>query len=488
MASAEWVPPSLESILQRMREECYPKRIRPMDFFRDYDNFKRYEMTESQFMRCLKQLMPSLGPIEWEVLIAAYKLPSGMVNYRTLVEEIEKIFTKAGLAYAPTAEVPAPGSGMTKAELPPLDERMHAILYRVALLCRTRAIVMKYAFEDADRGQSTSLLVPRRGGKVTEPQFRRFFPLNKDFTEEEITLLIHRYRDPEGNVNYKALHEEVTDPTAIVKDAPVPTSKFIPPPETQSWSHEKYNILERVTAKLIELRIKPKEYFQDFDPLRKGFCTIGNLDTVFGILGLKFRPEEMEELKGMYRKEDLNLTMFNYQAFCEAIGSAFTYDQVHKDPLATVSLPTSAATLPSRRSRLELSDEEKAKIDDIESNIRLVVSKKRILFVNAFKDFDRTNQGHVTVDQFQRVMATLNLLSSQDDTPLKLLAKKYCDLGSPKYFNYVEFSRVCEPAEPDMLAGAAEAKLPYEKPMPSRYFDMTGKCYDVTDGRLKGGD
>eukprot|EP00392_Amoebophrya_sp_AT5.2_P017503 g17869.t1 len=426
----EWVPPSLESILKRLQEECYPKRIRPVDFFKDYDHYRKCEITESQFMRCMKMLMPTLTPIEWEVLIAAYKQPSGLVNYKPLVTEVEKIFTTSGLTQDPTATVTAAGSGMTKHELPPLDDRMHAILYRVALLARTRAVVFKYAFEDADRGQSTSLLVPRRGGKVTESQFRRFFPLQKDFSEEEITLLIHRYRDPEGNVNYKALHDEVTDPTAIVKDQAVPTSKYIPPEELkmQKWSHEKYSILERVTAKMIELRVRPNDYFLDFDPLRKGFCTVGQLDTVFGILGVKFKPEEMQELKDLYSSVDLNLTMFNYGEFCKRVNAAFTYDQVHKDPLALVQMPTSDSTLPCRRSRLELSDVEKSKIADIEASVRQMVAKKRVLFVNAFKDFDRTNQGHVTVPQFERVMATLNLLSSQDNTPLKLLAKKYCDL------------------------------------------------------------
>ncbi|CAD7948144.1 unnamed protein product, partial [Amoebophrya sp. A120] len=378
-SSQEWVPPSLESIIKRLQEECYPKRIRPADFFKDYDHSRKCEITESQFMRCMKLLMPTLTPIDWEVLIAAYKLPSGLVHYKPLVDEIEKIFTTVGLHQKdPTTSVPAAGSGMTKHELPPLDDRMHAILYRVALLSRTRAVVFKYAFEDADRGQSTSLLVPRRAGKVTEAQFRRFFPLQKDFSDEEITLLIHRYRDPEGNVNYKALHDEVTDPTAIVKDQPVPTSKYIPPPELalQKWSHEKYSILDRVTAKMIELRIKPNDYFLDFDPLRKGFCTTGQLDTVFGILGLKFLPAEMRELKDMFCSVDLNLEMFNYAEFCKRVNSAFTYDQVHKDPLAQVQMPTSDSTMPCRRSRVELTDVEKAKIADIESGVRLMVAKK----------------------------------------------------------------------------------------------------------------
>ena len=70
----------------------------------------------------------------------------------------------------------------------------------------------------------------------------------------------------------------------VVKDTPVPTSLYFPPEhlKTDVWSSSNYSILERVSAKVIELRVRLNEYFQDFDNLRKGFCTVGQLDTVFG--------------------------------------------------------------------------------------------------------------------------------------------------------------------------------------------------------------
>jgi hypothetical protein len=74
-------------------------------------------------------------------------------------------------------------------------------------------------------------------------------------------------------------------------------------------------------------------------------------------------------------------------------------------------MPTSDATLPSRRSRAVLTDEEQVRIAEIETDIRSRVLKRRILFVNAFKDFDRIGEGHVTIDQFGRVMETLGGLN-----------------------------------------------------------------------------
>merc|ERR1712194_449179 len=94
----------------------------------------------------------------------------------------------------------------------------------------------------------------------------------------------------------------------------------------------------------------------------------------------------------------------------------------HKDPLARTTIPPSSCTMPARRSKRDLTEKENAQIWEIEADIRSKVLKRRILFVNQFKDFDRTNQGHVTVAQFSRVMASLGM--RQDDEPTELLAKK----------------------------------------------------------------
>jgi len=224
--------------------------------------------------------------------------------------------------------------------------------------------------------------------------------------------------------------------------------------------------------------VRPVDYFQDFDPLRKGFCTVGQLDTVLGIMGLtkNFAFEEIEELKQQYEKQDLNLRMFNYAKFCEDVATATTYKDIHKDPLATISLPGSDATMPARRSTRNLSAKEAAQIEEIEADIRSRVQKRRILFVNQFKDFDRTHQGHVTVAQYSRVMAALGLDGGQqDDTQANLLAKKYCDLGSRMYFNYREFCAVCDPVPDSLVLAERQSKQPYEKPEASRYFTMKGQ-------------
>ena len=129
-------------------------------------------------------------------------------------------------------------------------------------------------------------------------------------------------------------------------------------------------------------------------------------------------------LKEQYGSKDIHLNMFDYAAFCKDVNRAFTYAEVHTDPLAQVDMPGADSTMPYRVSRILLTNEEKKKLLQIEKDVRARVNKRRILFINNFKDFDRTGTGHVTINQFFRVMQTLNL--TQGPAEIALLRKRYC--------------------------------------------------------------
>merc|ERR1719199_2465664 len=88
------------------------------------------------------------------------------------------------------------------------EERINHIMHRVATLCKSRGIVFKYLFHDFERGSSASPsnVNPRRGGKCTKSQFNRLFPFKKEFTEDEIGLLIERYSTQTEDVHFQAIH------------------------------------------------------------------------------------------------------------------------------------------------------------------------------------------------------------------------------------------------------------------------------------------
>lgn len=132
---------------------------------------------------------------------------------------------------------------------------------------------------------SPAMTNPRRGGKVSEVAFRRAWPFKKEFKPQEIDLLCERFKTKGGDIHYMALHNEIAE---VLPDPaqPFPTSPLYLRPDDTRWSHEDLHVVDKLRSKVAEKRIRMKEFFQDFDPLRKGFCTPGQTKTVFTVLNL----------------------------------------------------------------------------------------------------------------------------------------------------------------------------------------------------------
>jgi hypothetical protein len=77
-------------------------------------------------------------------------------------------------------------------------------------------------------------------------------------------------------------------------------------------------------------------------------------------------------------------------------------------------------------------------IQNILQYYRHIIKTKRIFLKQHFQDFDRTKSSHITIDQFGRVLNTLQLLPNQQ--VLKVLVNHYMDKGvNSKEVNYVKF-------------------------------------------------
>ena len=106
-----------------------------------------------------------------------------------------------------------------------------------------------------------------------------------------------------------------------------------------------------------------------------------------------------------------------------------------------------------------------------------------ILFKNAFADFDRGGEGHVTVEQFKRVMSTLKCeVGGPGGEWADLLCRRYCDKGDSTsgkdMFNYRDFCRVCDPNDASLDRAEAENLAPYQQHQPDKYFDLKGRVYE----------
>jgi len=509
---------SVANIVFKIQQTVFPRRIRVKDIFRDYDPLRSMRVTKPQFRRAMSSLnIKNLTVAEIDELGEFFKdgpasdNPTNSmkcytpqdVNYGEFSDCVEEVFapTLRKLEETPTAEVPRPGALLGSVGFKPNAvegeaniDALNAVLHKLALLAKTRGIVFKYCFQDLDRSESTSLTVPRRGGWCTVPQFLRNFPFAGDVTGEEMDLLLQRYtgdiggRQPGAVFNYQALHDDISELAGDIAVNPVPQSNFIPRPDGTEWTSKSKGVVEKIQAAVVEKRCRVAEYFIDFDNLRKGFCTVKQVNTVFSLLKLNWvSQEDFKALCDIYcRPSD---GMFHYARFAAEIDSAFTKDELEREPLTRIGVTDGTTTLPARRNKAKLSEEEMQKIELLEAEIASRIKERRILLRPQFEDFDPIRRGHVTKSQFGRVMATCGF-TKLDVAGQDLLCKKYCDLGNDREFNYMDFNYTVDPRPKEEDLAAWQSLQPYCAATASKYFEWTGNVTpfkSAAQGILGGG-
>lgn len=472
-------------LLLRVQAVVFPRRIRVKQFFIDFDPLKCGRVTKEQFVRCMINMGVAVDATECEALAEHFtetdRAPQE-VNYARFSEAIDEVFTTSHLEGHPTAEVPKPGACLPETFIPrPVEdeEYLSHLLHRVALLAHTRGVVLKYCFQDFDRARDATLTVPRCGGKITDTQFRRNFPFIKDFNDKDVSLLIERYKTDHGEVNYQAMIDDISEAQGEIEAPPVPTSPLVLRPDHTQWARQSHSLIEKIQAVVVERRLRVRDPFQDFDPLRKGVCTPGGLRTAFTVLRLQVSAEEFDQLMTEYSGGD---GLFNYDAFCSDIDAAFVTTGLERTPLARVSMPDANSTQLARRNLATKAPWMEEKVKEIEEKVRYRVRVRRMLIRNAFQDHDRVRRGLVTKTQFARVMLT-ELTFDLTEAEVDLLAEAYCDRGNHFEVNYVDFCKSCDAASEIEAAAVEQITAPYQKPRASKYFSREGQIYPLPGGR-----
>jgi len=250
-------------------------------------------------------------------------------------------------------------------------------------------------------------------------------------------------------------------------------------PDATQWDHMCLNPVKKIQCKVVEKRVRLQEYFADFDPLRKGFCTAGQLKTVLTILNLEKEIDrtDFNHLVEAYSRED---GLFCHALFCRDIDAAFSVPGLEKEPLACTPLPDATTTAPGRRNRMSLTNNRRQKINQLEDKIRKRIADRRILMKPMFLDMDKARKGLVTRSQFGRVMGS-QLGFELDQEDIALLAGYYCDRGNHNDFNYVDFIKACDPPVEEEEIAMSQLNAPYQDAAPSKYF-IEGRKVRPMDG------
>jgi len=312
---------------------------------------------------------------------------------------------------------------------------------------------MKYDRSEAETS-------PRCLGKITSENFLRQFPFRSHFSVEEMNTILKRYSDDEGMVNFQALNDDVSEYPHNKPE--LQTSRDSPVTEHLEWSQDDISAVERLQARIVERQNYPRPYFHDFDPLRKGYCTVGQARTVFSILNLNASEEDFSSLCNLFCKPE-DPGMFHYDAFQATVDEAFTMKGLEMLPLERPAPVSAESTLATRINCVKLTQDQLERIAVLEDRVCGRLKETRLPIRDLFKDFDRSHQSHVTNSQFARVLSLLQLPITSDD--IELMAWKYCDRGNITDVNYMDFINLVDP--PDFQP--PEQSLAY-----SPYFDKNG--------------
>jgi len=476
-------------LIHKMQVYAFPRRIRSREFFVNFDTLKCGRCTKVQFGRALDTAGFKITAEEVEYLCEHFTEEGPKVQkpqivcYVKFCDAVDMIFNDGDVSFKSGAMSDGWGAGagfddsMMKASMTSFipndvddEERLDHIMHRVACLCKSRGICFKYLFYDFERGPSPSpsMTNPRRSGKCTKSQFFRLFPFKKEIREDDIEYLIARYMTEGGDVHFQAIHNDISE-VLSPEPPPFPMSPLVLKADGTQWDHMTLNPVKKIQSKVVEKRVRLAEYFADFDPLRKGFCTAGQLKTVLTILNLEKEVDrnDFNHLVDAYSRED---GMFCHALFIRDVDAAFSVPGLEKEPLATTPLPDATTTAPGRRNRMTLSTQKRQKINELEDKIRARIYKRRILMKPMFKDMDKAYKGLVTRNQFGRVMGMLGF----DDIKVEdiaLLAGFYCDRGNHNDFNYVDFIKACDPPIEEEEVAMSQLNAPYQDQAPSKYFD-----------------
>lgn len=206
-------------------------------------------------------------------------------------------------------------------------------------------------------------------------------------------------------------------------------------------------VICRIKKHLLENPVRVEEFFEKFDTFRTGCITKGQfkrgLDAI-GVSGLGrliLLPNEIEDVANCYLDAD-NSNVIWWKEFCNDISCIFTVKQLHKKPWTIVEVPPGEIEVMPRmgsnwcdcvaREWYEYCHEGMLKI-------MRTIAKRKIDVFEWFKDFDRHKVGHVTKNQWKKVLDLIGALLTIKEE--KGIEKRYMDeLG----FDYVKFLKeVC---------------------------------------------
>ena len=209
--------------------------------------------------------------------------------------------------------------------------------------------------------------------------------------------------------------------------------KSIPKPVTIVRKMLPSKLLRMLQAQVYEKRVGFRDFFHDFDHLRKGIISEGKLRCVLSLLTFEVTEEEISAIAEIYGTGDNSL---DYRRLCSDVESALICPRLEDNPSGGPPPPFDLFAAKEGK-KASLDEKQSQNLCEIETIIRRRVVQRGIYLVPHFRAYDKYNRLVITGNQFSRAMATLGFELGEDE--LDLLMQKYCIGGSASRFAYRDF-------------------------------------------------
>lgn len=192
------------------------------------------------------------------------------------------------------------------------------------------------------------------------------------------------------------------------------------------------DIVDKIKNTVKINRIRLNEFFEDFDPLRKGTCTKAKFRTALDMANLHLRAEEFDVLERFFSVPDEDDKVY-YKDLVEEVDTVFTTKGLEKNPLLR---PKDYVIPDFLNPEKRLTPEEADFLDKTMRKLGLLAIKYRVMAKSFFRDNDRANIGIVPSSRFASILSFFKLHA--DEKEMNILIKRFFSKNSIE-INYYDF-------------------------------------------------
>jgi Ca2+-binding EF-hand superfamily protein len=290
-------------------------------------------------------------------------------------------------------------------------------------------------------------------GKVLKSQFKKILHSMKYYiSDPHLEILMKKYGDPIPNeINYVVILNDAKE-FGEKKDGKkeeqhsmqkITDKEFVPSLSSANnyYTYQTHflnldfnigDIVDKIKNTVKINRIRLNEFFEDFDPLRKGTCTKAKFRTALDMANLHLRAEEFDVLERFFSVPDEDDKVY-YKDLVEEVDTVFTIKGLEKNPLLR---PKDYVIPDFLNPEKRLTPEEADFLDKTMRKLGLLAIKYRVMAKSFFRDNDRANIGIVPSSRFASILSFFKL--NADEKEMNILIKRFFSKNSIE-INYYDF-------------------------------------------------